>query len=44
MKIFNLSLKELLKNKLYFSYFALGLALLTAVVCVISNYSVKVIE
>lgn len=44
MKIFNLSLKELLKNKLYFSYFALGLALLLAVVCVLANYSRQVFD
>lgn len=42
MKIFNLSLKELLKNKLYFSYFALGLALILAVLCVLANYSRQV--
>lgn len=42
MKIFNLSLKELLKNKFYFLYFALGLALLLAVVCVLANYSDQV--
>ena len=42
MKIFNLSLKELLKNKLYFSYFVIGLALLLAVVCVLANYSDQV--
>ena len=42
MKIFNLSLKELLKNKLYFSYFSLGLALLLAVICVLANYSEQV--
>lgn len=42
MKIFNLSLKELLKNKLYFSYFVIGLALLLAVVCVLTNYSDQV--
>lgn len=44
MKIFNLSLKELLKNKLYFSYFAVGLALLLAVVCVLVNYSEQVFD
>lgn len=42
MKIINISLRELLKNKLYFSYFAAGLALLTAVVCVVANYSDQV--
>ena len=44
MKIFNLSLKELLKNKLFFSYFALGLALLLAVICVLANYSEQVFD
>ena len=44
MKTFNLSPKELLKNKLYFSYFALGLALLLAVICVLINYSEQVFE
>lgn len=44
MKIFNLSLKELLKNKLYFSYFTLGLALMLAVICVLVNYSEQVFE
>lgn len=44
MKIFNLSLKELLKNKLYFSYFVIGLALLLAVVCVLANYSDQVFD
>ena len=44
MKIFNLSLKELLKNKLYFSYFSLGLALLLAVICVLVNYSEQVFD
>lgn len=44
MKIYNLSLKELLKNKLYFSYFSLGLALLLAVVCILVNYSEQVFE
>lgn len=42
MKMFKLSLKELQKNKLYFLYFALGLALLLAVVCVLANYSDQV--
>lgn len=44
MKILNISLKELLKNKLYFTYFALGLALLLAVVCVLANYSGQVFD
>ena len=44
MKIFNLSLKEFLKNKLYFSYFAFGSALLLAVVCVLANYSEQVFD
>lgn len=44
MKIFNLSAKELLKNKLFFSYFSLGLALLLAVVCVLANYSGQVFD
>lgn len=44
MKIFNLSVKELLKNKLYFSYFALGLALILAVICVLANYSKQIFD
>lgn len=44
MKIFNLSIKEVIKNKLYFLYFTLGLSLLMAVVCVLSNYSDQVFE
>ena len=44
MKILNLSVKELIKNKLYFLYFTVGLALLTAVVCVLTNYSGQVFE
>ncbi len=44
MEIFNLSLKELLKNKLYFTYFVIGLALLMAVVCVLANYSRQVFD
>ena len=44
MKMFNLSLKELLKNKLFFSYFAVGLALLLAVICVLVNYSDQVFD
>lgn len=44
MKIFNLSVKELIKNKFYFLYFTVGLALLMAVVCVLANYSDQVFE
>lgn len=44
MKIFNLSFKELLKNKLFFSYFSLGLALLLAVICILVNYSEQVFD
>lgn len=44
MKIFNLSVKELLKNKSYFAYFALGLALTLSVICVLVNYSRQVFD
>lgn len=44
MKILNISIKELLKNKLYFSYFAAGLALLLAVICVLANYSRQIFD
>ena len=44
MKVFNISVMELLKNKLYFSYFALGLALLLAVIGVLANYSEQVFD
>lgn len=44
MKILNISLKELLKNKLYFSYFAAGLAILLAVICVPANYSRQIFD
>jgi len=44
MKIFNISIKELLKNKLYFSYFASGLALMLAVICVLANYSRQIFD
>lgn len=44
VSVLNISAKELLKNKLYFSYFTLGLAVLLSVVCVLANYSRQVFD
>lgn len=44
MKILNISLKELLKNKLFFTYFTVGLAILMSVICVLANYSGQVFD
>lgn len=39
-----LSLNELRKNKLFFGYFAIGLAILTSVICILANYSGQVFD
>lgn len=39
-----LSLNELRKNKLFFGYFTVGLAILLSVICILANYSGQVFE
>ena len=44
MKVFKLSVNEIVKNKIHFTYFVLGLALLLSVICVLNNYSNQIFE
>lgn len=39
-----LSLNELHKNKLFFAYFIIGLAILMSVICILANYSGQVFD